>query len=122
MPKQKTPDFPRSREIWLATMSGHSVIGGCRPVVIVGCDRDGGLVSVVPFSTELTYPQKLSHFFAQGQGLDGLSRGLAEHITTLPRRALLRRTGRLSDPFDLLALDHALALHLGLPVQSTTLF
>lgn len=116
MKAKNTIEYPAPYELWLAAMTDHAVISGCRPVVIVGRDEQGGLVTIVPFSTELSYPQKPSHFLACGQGLDLVSRGLAEHVTTLPRRLLLRRIGYLSKPFDRLALQHALAVHLGLAV------
>lgn len=106
--------FPAAYEIWLATLNGHAVIDGCRPVIVVGTDEESGLVTVVPLSSQLTYPQKHSHALISGQGLDVTSRALCEHTTTLTHQALLRRIGILSDPFDRFALRRALAVHLGL--------
>lgn len=114
MQKKNTVEYPVPYEVWLVAMTNHSVINGCRPVAIVGCDEQSGLVTVVPFSTQLTYPQKPTHFLIQGHGLDCFSRGLVEHITTLPRHVLLRRLGFLDEPFDRLALQHALLFHFGL--------
>ena len=110
--QEATNAYPARYEIWIAACKNHSVIQGCRPVIVIGTDED--LITVVPLSSQLTYPKKHSHALISGQGLDVTSRTLCEHISTLPRRVLLRRIGYLYEPYDRFALRRALAVHLGL--------
>ena len=107
-----TNAYPARYEIWIAVLKNYSVVQGCRPVIVVGADE--GLITVVPLSSQLTYPQKHSHALISGQGLDITSRALCEHISTLPRHKLLRRIGYLYELYDRFALRRALAVHLGL--------
>lgn len=107
-------ELPRRYEIWTASFPEGSVIRRCRPVVIVGTNEDCGQVTVIPMTSKLCYKQKKTHVLVEGQGLNETGRALGELVTTLPNCCLSHRIGYLSDPFDRMALRHALAIHLGL--------
>ena len=73
--QETTNAYPARYEIWIAACKDHSVIQGCRPVIVIGTDED--LITVVPLSPQLTYPQKHTHTLISGQGLDVTSRTIS---------------------------------------------
>lgn len=105
---------PERYDIWVTSFRDDDVIHRCRPAIVVGVNEEFGDVTVVPLTSKLCYRQKPTHVLVNEQGLEITSRGLCELVVSVPGCRLLKRIGRLSDPFDRYALRHALAVHLGL--------
>ena len=107
-------------EIWvadIATFIGDRMKAGVRPVIIVDAEADkveDKMVTVVPCTTNLRFPQRPTHVLLQGQGLEEDSRVLCERIMTVDKRILQYRIGEVWRPYDRYAIRHALAVHMGL--------
>lgn len=96
---------------------GPDYAGKPRPVVIVQDDRFGDMdsVTVCPFTTNPT-PAPLVRIVvepSERNGLESVSRLMADKITTVPRRRLGRRIGRLDDEA-VLQLNRAMLVFLGM--------
>jgi mRNA interferase MazF len=109
-------------DIWTVAGAGDYA-GKPRPAVIVQDDRFDATASVticafttnetdVPLARPLIVPNERN-------GLQQPSRIMADKITTVARRKLGRRLGRL-DAQDIVRLDRALLVFLGLAGPSTT--
>ena len=99
-------------ELWLANLPvtpGH-VQHGTRPVVIVSNDVANNfspIVTAVP----------PTHVCLRGYGLAATSIAKCEQVMALDRSCLIRRLGEVSDWYDRLAIQHALAEQLGIELQ-----
>lgn len=103
-------------EIWTAS-GGPAYAGKSRPVVIVQDDRfDATLtVTICGFTTDPTDAPlfRIAVEPSEGNGLEAPSRLMVDKITTVPRRNLGARIGRLPDA-DMLRLNRAMIVFLGL--------
>ena len=103
---------PKTMEIWLAKFPlfpSHAV----RPVVVISdCQEGDYAVSVVPLSTKLEYPQKVTHVLIPVSG--NLSRTLCEYVTTIPVSFLRSQVGYVEGDFERMAIRHAIAKHFAL--------
>lgn len=117
-----TPDFARSMEIWLAELPavpGH-VQHGVRPVVIVSNDVGNTfspVVTVVPLTSNRKKSTQPTHVCLCGCGLSVTSIAQCEQVMALDKSCLLHRMGEVSQWFDRLAIQHALAVQLGIDLQ-----
>lgn len=109
-------------ELWLADLPvvpGH-VQHGVRPVVIVSNDIANNfspIVTVVPLTTNRKASTLPTHVCLRGYGLSATSIAKCEHIMALDKSCLIRRMGEVSDWYDRLAIQHALAEQLGIELQ-----
>ncbi|HEX2256912.1 MAG TPA: type II toxin-antitoxin system PemK/MazF family toxin [Afifellaceae bacterium] len=106
----------RRGEVWTAS-GGSGYAGKPRPVVIVQDDRFAATASVTicgfttaPIEAELARPLVAP---TSENGLRVPSRLMADKITTLPRRLLRDRIGRLSEE-EVQALNRSILVFLGL--------
>jgi mRNA interferase MazF len=106
----------RRGEVWTAA-GGPGYAGKLRPVVIVQDDRFDATASVTVcgFTTDPTEAPlfRLPIEPAEGNGLDEPWRLMVDKITTMARRNLGARIGRLGDG-DMLRLNRAILVFLGL--------
>jgi mRNA interferase MazF len=103
-------------EIWTVA-GGRDYAGKPRPVVIVQDDRfsDIDSVTICPFTTNAT-PAPLFRIAvapSDTNGLNTISRLMADKITTVPRGRLGHRVGRLDDA-TMLRLNRAMLVFLGM--------
>ena len=113
--------FPtvRRMEIWRASLPavpGH-VQHGTRPVVIVSNDLgniSSPVVSVVPCTTQRRKPTLPTHVYLRGYGLSSGSIAMCEQVMPLDKSCLLQRIGTVYNWYDRLAIQHALAIQLGI--------
>lgn len=109
----------RRMELWWASLPevpGH-VQHGIRPVVIVSSDQCNILspvVSVVPCTAQRRKPALPTHVYLRGYGLSCGSIALCEQVMALDKSCLLQRIGMVCDWYDRLAIQHALAVQLGI--------
>ena len=106
----------RRGEIWTVA-GGPDYAGKPRPVVIVQDDRFGDIdsVTVCPLTSNPT-PAPLVRIVvepSEGNGLESVSRLMADKITTVPRRRLGSRIGRLDDEA-MLQLNRVMLVFLGM--------
>lgn len=103
-------------EVWTAA-GGSDYAGKPRLVVIVQDDRFDatGSITICAFTSDPTDAPLLRPVVApsEGNGLDTVSRLMADKITTVPKRKLGSRIGRLADD-DVLRLNRAMLIFLGL--------
>lgn len=102
-------------EVW--TVSGADYAGKPRPAVIVQHDRFDATYSITlcPLTTNPTEAAdvRLPIEPTAENGLQSLSRLMVDKITTVPRRKLGRRVGRLTDD-QMALLGRAVIVFLGL--------
>ena len=109
-------------ELWLANLPvtpGH-VQHGTRPVVIVSNDVANNfspIVTVVPLTTNRKASTLPTHVCLHGYGLAATSIAKCEQVMALDKSCLIRRLGEVSDWYDRLAIQHALAEQLGIELQ-----
>lgn len=111
-------------DIWFAELPeavpGNRVLSGRRPVVVVSADETNQthpVITVVPLTSHLDKPQEPTHALITANKSSNLlcaSRALAAHVITIDKLQLSWRIGRVEDNFERLALQHALAVQLGL--------
>lgn len=107
-------------EIWWADLSpapGSHLQTGRRPVIIVSNDianTHSPVITVVPLTAQRKRLGMPTHVLIQGQGLDRWSIALCEQVTSVDKTQLTKRIGYVFQPFDQLALRHALAVQLGM--------
>lgn len=105
----------RRGEVW--TVSARGYAGKPRPSVIVQSDHFAATASITVcvFTTDETEAPlfRLEVLPSDENGLKTPSRLMADKLTTVSRDRLGRRIGRL-DPADLVRLERALAVFLGL--------
>ncbi len=106
----------RRGEVWTVA-GGPGYAGKPRPVVIVQDDRFNDINSVTfcPFTTNAT-PAPLIRIVvapSDANGLNVVSRLMADKLTTVSREKLGRRIGRLDDA-TMLKLDRAMLVFLGM--------
>ena len=105
-------------ELWLANLPvvpGH-VQHGTRPVVIVSNDIANNfspIVTVVPLTTNRKAATLPTHVCLRGYGLAATSIAKCEQVMALDKSCLIRRLGEVSDWYDRLAIQHALAEQFG---------
>ena len=105
-------------ELWLANLPvtpGH-VQHGTRPVVIVSNDVANN-VTAVPLTSNRKAATLPTHVCLRGYGLAATSIATSEQVMALDRSCLIRRLGEVSDWYDRLAIQHALAEQLGIELQ-----
>ncbi|HKS62667.1 MAG TPA: type II toxin-antitoxin system PemK/MazF family toxin [Xanthobacteraceae bacterium] len=106
----------RRGEIWTVA-GGPDYAGKPRPVVIVQDDRFGDIdsVTICPLTSNPTVAPLLRIVVepSEGNGLESVSRLMADKITTVPRRRLGSRIGRLDDEA-MLQLNRAMLVFLGM--------
>lgn len=106
----------RRGEIWTVA-GGPDYAGKPRPVVIVQDDRFGDIdsVTICPLTSNPTAAPLLRIVVepSEGNGLESVSRLMADKITTVPRRRLGSRIGRLDDEA-MLQLNRAMLVFLGM--------
>jgi mRNA interferase MazF len=106
----------RRGEVWTAS-GGSGYAGKPRPVVIVQDDRFALTASITVCGlTTAAIEAELSRPVVEPSAENGLrisSRLMADKITTLPRRLLRERIGRLSDE-DVERMNRAILIFLGL--------
>lgn len=106
-------------ELWwaaLPTVPGH-VQHGTRPVVIVSNDLNNThspVVSVVPCTIQRRKPTLPTHVYLRGYGLSSGSIAMCEQVMPLDKSCLLQRIGTVHGWYDRLAMQHALAIQLGI--------
>ena len=116
------PNSARQMELWLADLPvvpGH-VQHGTRPVVIVSNDAANifsPIVTVVPLTTNRKASTLPTHVCLHGYGLSATSIAKCEQVMALDKTCLVRRMGEVSDWYDRLAIQHALAEQLGIELQ-----
>jgi mRNA interferase MazF len=106
----------RRGEIWTVA-GGPDYAGKPRPVVVVQDDRfsDIDSVTICPFTTNAT-PAPLVRIVvapSDANGLNAVSRLMADKLTTVSRAKLGRRIGRLDDA-TMLKFDRAMLVFLGM--------
>ena len=107
-------------EIWMADLpkgKNSHVQAGCRPVIIVSNDvanAHSPVITVVPLTSRLAKNSLPTHVHLREQGLTKDSLALCEQIISLDKSRLIRLVGYIYRPFDRLALDHAIAVQLGM--------
>ena len=111
-------------DIWFATLPkavpGNRVLSEPRPVIILSDETvnpNCPLVTVVPLSSRLDKPQDPTCVLItanKSSHLDCNSRAQMTNITAIDKSLLRWRIGRVENAFERLALQHALAVHLGL--------
>ena len=93
---------------------------GTRPVVIVSNDIANNfspIVTVVPLTTNRKASTLPTHVCLRGYVLSATSIAKCEHVMALDQSRLIRRLGEVSDWYDRLAIQHALAEQLGIELQ-----
>ena len=109
-------------ELWLANLPvtpGH-VQHGTRPVVIVSNDVANNfspIVTAVPLTSNRKAATLPTHVCLRGYGLAATSIAKCEQVMALDKSCLIRRLGEVSDWYDRLAIQHALAEQLGIELQ-----
>ena len=109
-------------ELWLANLPvtpGH-VQHGTRPVVIVSNDVANNyspIVTAVPLTSNHKAATLPTHVCLRGYGLAATSIAKCEQVMALDKSCLIRRLGEVSDWYDRLAIQHALAEQLGIELQ-----
>ncbi len=109
-------------EIWLAKLPevpGH-VQHGRRPVIVVSSDANNAkssVITVVPLTSNRVAPTQQTHVCLRGYGLTVVSIAKCEQVMALDKCCLVRRVGEVSGWYDRLAIQHALALQLGIEMQ-----
>ena len=110
-------------ELWLANLPvtpGH-VQHGTRPVVIVSNDVANNfspIVTAVPLTSNRKAIAAQADVRRQrGYGLAATSIAKCEQVMALDKSCLIRRLGEVSDWYDRLAIQHALAEQLGIELQ-----
>ncbi len=102
--------------MWTAA-GGQDYAGKPRPIVIVQGDRFDGTssVTVCAFTSDPTEAPlfRLAVEPSETNGLEMLSRLMIDKVTTMPKRKLGTRIGRLGDG-DMLRLNQGLMVFLGL--------
>ncbi len=110
-------------ELWLANLPvtpGH-VQHGTRPVVIVSNDvanNYSSIVTDVPLTSNRKAATLPTHVCLCGYGLAATSIAKCEQVMVLDKSCLIRRLGEVSDWYDRLAIQHALAEQLGIELQA----
>lgn len=110
-------------DIWLADIPAPKdshVQHGRRPVVIISnnlANTHSPVVTVIPLTSQMNKHQLPTHVYLWGQGLDRASIALCEQVMALDKSCLIRRLGEVSDWYDRLAIQHALAEQLGIELQ-----
>ena len=111
----------RRYDIWLAdipqTGENSHTQRGIRPVVVVSNDmanRFSPVISIVPMTANLNKTALPTHVYLRTSGLDRASLALCEQVTTLDKQHLIRRLGAVDKAFQRLAIQHGLAVQLGL--------
>jgi mRNA interferase MazF len=103
-------------EIWTAA-GGKDYAGKPRPVVIVQDDRfdSTSSITVCAFTSDPTEAPLIRLVVepSEANGLGAVSRLMIDKVTTVPKRKLGKRIGRLADD-DLLRVNRALVIFLGL--------
>ena len=87
------------------------------PVVIVSNDLSNTyspVVSVVPCTTQRRKPTLPTHVYLRGYGLSSSSIAMCEQVMPLDKSCLLQRIGTVHGWYDRLAMQHALAIQLGI--------
>jgi mRNA interferase MazF len=106
----------RRGEIWTVS-GGAGYAGEQRPAVIVHDDRfDTDSLTLCPFTTDPTEAPlfRLPVEPAMRNGLDGGSRIMVDKLTTVRRAKLGEKVGALDDA-DIVRLNRALVVFLGIP-------
>lgn len=105
---------PRHYEVWFADLGIHpgtSVQGGCRPVVIISNDRSNAYastVTVLPMTSKRKRLDMASHAWLEGISEEvPMGMLLAEQITTIPKSALRRCVGTISEQEHIEKLERA---------------
>lgn len=107
-------------EIWIAKLPNipnSCVQHGERPVIIVSNDQaneHSPVVTVVPLTSKLGKNALPTHVFLRNRMLDRPSLVLCEQIISVDKPCLRRRIGWVDNPFDRLAIRHALLVQLNM--------
>jgi mRNA interferase MazF len=103
-------------EIWTAA-AGKDYAGKPRPVVIVQDDRFNATssITICAFTSDPTDAPliRLAVEPSEANGLGTVSRLMIDKVTTVPKKKLVKRIGRLADD-DMLRVNRALLIFLGL--------
>ena len=106
----------RRGEVWTAA-GGKDYAGKPRPIVIVQDDRFDATssITICAFTSDPTDAPlfRLVVEPSEANGLDTVSRLMVDKITTMPKRKLGTRIGRLADA-DMVRLNRAMTVFLGL--------
>ena len=97
-----------------------SAIVPTRPVVIVSNDVANNyspIVTAVPLTSNRKAATLPTHVCLRGYGLAATSIAKCEQVMALDKSCLIRRLGEVSDWYDRLAIQHALAEQLGIELQ-----
>lgn len=105
---------PKHYDVWFADLGIHpgtSVQGGCRPVVIISNDRSNAYastVTVLPMTSKRKRLDMASHAWLEGISEEvPMGMLLAEQITTIPKSALRRCVGTISEQEHIEKLERA---------------
>ena len=101
----------------LPAIPGSHVQGGYRPVVIVSNNMANAyspVVTVVPLTTKLHKKHLPTHVLVLTSGLRTVSLALCEQLISLDKARLTHYIGYITDTADRDALDHAMAIQIGL--------
>ena len=93
---------------------------GLRPVVIVSNDAANAaspVITVVPLTSNRKKTSQPTHVCLRGYGLSVTSIVQCEQIMALDKRYLVRRIGEVGHWYDRLAIQHALAVQLGIELH-----
>lgn len=107
-------------ELWLSDIPeimGNHVLHGFRPILIVSNNASNAYspnVTAVPLTSRMNKRYLPTHVHLQEQGLHKNSLALCEQIITLDKYHLKHRIGYISNECDRLAVQQALAVHLGI--------
>lgn len=116
------PESAAYMELWLADLPeipGH-VQHGLRPVVIASNDAANAaspVITVVPLTSNRKKTSQPTHVCLRGYGLSVTSIAQCEQVMALDKRYLVRRIGEVSHWYDRLAIQHALAVQLGIELH-----
>lgn len=97
---------PKRMEIWFARLDlkeDSSIQGGDRPVLIIsnnGNNDASSTVTILPMTSKKKKPDMAAHTWLDKDMLDGLDRSsmvLAEQITTIDKKQLIKKIGYCDD-------------------------
>lgn len=110
-------------DVWFANLGSHaysSVQEGKRPVLIISNNTNNchsNIVTVVPFTSVIKHTDQPTHVMVgtdTGWESNYTSMALAEQVTTIDKRRLIRKLGQITDEALLKKINRAVQIQMGM--------